>query len=224
MVLIHTFQILLLLDSWITNILINTPFYLNDISWLVAWTVGIPVGRRSGVHHLLSVTTFSNRTAPWIKKLILQKLMGAPKNLGYTLFQTLSAILGQAVRYCRHWAQTWKKWNVIRQQICIFKIPPRWNSKFKPFLVFSLAPLGCKHFFHVWLSECPLHRWAGLYVFSFFAKVKDTADISIFGILSHISLFLVAPPLFFAVTANQGLTHFQNPFSYLETTWLTFSK
>ena len=170
MVLIHTFQILLLLDSWITNILINTPFYLNDISWLVAWTVGIPVGRRSGVHHLLSVTTFSNRTAPWIKKLILQKLMGAPKNLGYTLFQTLSAILGQAVRYCRHWAQTWKKWNVIRQQICIFKIPPRWNSKFKPFLDFSASTARLQALFPCLIERVPPSSLGWALCFQFFCK------------------------------------------------------
>ena len=40
--------------------------------------------------------------------------------------------------------QTWKKRKVFRQQICIFKFPPRWNSKSKPFFwIFPLAPLGC---------------------------------------------------------------------------------
>ena len=32
--------------------------------------------------HHFRVSTFSNRMAPWIKKLIWQKLTGAPKNLG----------------------------------------------------------------------------------------------------------------------------------------------
>ena len=44
--------------------------------------------------HFFSIATFSHRRSARIKKLILQKLTGAPRNLGIDPFQTPTAILG----------------------------------------------------------------------------------------------------------------------------------
>ena len=70
----------------------------------IGMTVDVAVGQHSSgrlatmlVDHYLPLfffSVFSNRTAPWIKRLILWKLTGVPKNLGLYPFPDPSTIFG----------------------------------------------------------------------------------------------------------------------------------
>ena len=107
-------------SAWL-NMMMNSIVFIYPVLNLLARACGVPVGRRLGrwlattlvAAIFFSVATFSHRRSAWIKKLIQQKLLRTPKNLGVDTFPDPVSHFGahwrpfwilQAVRRCRQWA------------------------------------------------------------------------------------------------------------------------
>ena len=72
--------------------------------------------------------------------------------------------------------QTWKKWKVFRQQICIFKFPPRWNSKFRPFFLDFSASTA--RLLDTFTMSDNLIRWGGVFWHNTYAELLLWSEFS----------------------------------------------